>query len=271
MKVIRMVEECKDFEKKAKETEKDNRSGAVELYKQAADCFGGHDKPKDQTSNLGKAAKLLREIGKLQADPTLAMGEFERSSAIYMEIGKDGDADKVIQEGRQKFIDTVKIIRSEVKDIDDLDHAEQQLEIASKYALEGKDEQLNRDCWIDSGNQYHKFADVIQDPREALDQYKHAIQNYRKGQAQELETAAWVNAAEKFNVKATEIYKSKRELIFALDNYIQASTVYRKANSGEKAQSADMKVEEICDTMGLPKEYLTEYLENQNLNSVTLL
>ena len=163
----------------------------------------------------------------------------------------------------------VKSIRSEVKNSDDLEYAEQQLKTASEYALKGMDEKLSHDCWIDSGNQYHKHADNIQDPREALEVYKHAIQNYRKGQTQDLETAAWVNAAEKFNNKATEIYKTKKELIFALDNYIQAGSVYHKAASEERAQSAETMVQEICNTMGLPKEYLTKYLESQNLNSIS--
>ncbi len=265
-----MIEECKELEKKAKGTEKENPNGAVEFYTQAAECFGNNDKPKDHTSNLEKAAKLLREMAKLHEDPTLAVGEYERSSAIFTQIGKKGEADKVIEEAHQKFIDSVKTIRSEVKNSDDLEDAEQKLMIASEYALKGMDEQLSRDCWIDSGNQFHKHADTIQDPREALEMYKHAIQNYRKGQTQDLETAAWVNAAEKFNNKATEIYKTKKELVFALDNFIQASSVYHKATSEEKAQSAETKVQEICDTMGLPKEYLTSYLESQNLNSISL-
>ncbi|MHA2099393.1 MAG: hypothetical protein ACW99A_12010 [Candidatus Kariarchaeaceae archaeon] len=266
-----MIEECKQLEKKAKENEKENPEGAVESYKQAAECFGNNAKPKDQTSNLEKAAKLLKEMAKQQNDPTIALGDYERSSAIFTQIAKEGEADKVMQEAHQKFIDAVKKIRSEVKDSEDLEYAEQQLLIASEYALKGMDEQLSRDCWIDSGNLYHKHADNIQNPREALEVYKHAIENYRKGQAQELETTAWGNAADKFNNKGTEIYKTKRELVYALDNYIQAGTVYQKANSEEKAQSAETKVQEICDMMGVPKDYLSNYLESQNLNSISLL
>jgi tetratricopeptide (TPR) repeat protein len=266
-----MIEECKELEKKGKEAEKDNLEGAVEAYKQAAECFKNNEKPKDHTSNLEKAAKLLREGAKLQEDPTAAIGIYERSSAIFTQIGKEGAAEKVMQEGYKKFIDSVKKIRSEVKDSEDLESAEQQLQIASEYALKGMDDQLSLDCWIDSGKQYHKKADTIQDPREALEVYKHAIRNYRKGTTQELETTTWTDAANKFNSKASEIYKTNKELVFALDNFIQAGTLYQKANSEEKALSAESKVKEICATMGLPKEYLTDYLDSQKLNPISLL
>lgn len=265
-----MMEECKELEKKAKEKEKDNLEGAVEIYKQAAECFKNNEKPKNQNSNLEKAAKLLREGAKSQEDPTAAISIYERSSAIFTQIGKEGDADKVMQEGYKKFIDSVKKIRSEVRDSEDLEYAEQQLQIASEYALKGMDDQLSLDCWIDSGNQYHKKADSIQDPREALKVYKHAIENYRKGTTQKLEITTWTDAANKFNSKASKIYKTNKELVFALDNFIQAGILYHKANLEEKAISAKSKVKDICDTMGLPKEYLTDYLESQKLNSISL-
>ena len=59
--MIYLVEDCKVLEKKAKELEQENIEEAVNTYKKAAECYNKNDKPKNSTSCLAKAAKLLRD------------------------------------------------------------------------------------------------------------------------------------------------------------------------------------------------------------------
>lgn len=265
-----MSEDCKNFEKRAKGLEKEDPVKAVELFRQAANCFSINDKPKDQTSNLEKAAKLLRSYGKSIDDPNEAMDAYTKASEIYIEFGKTGESEKVIQEGYRKFEDTVKKIRSEIKNINDPNIVEEKLSLASEYAIKAKNEPLSRECWTESGDSFRKSANNIEDPREALDAYKHSIRNYKKGGNDEKEYAVFSEAAEKFNGKAISINKTNKQLILAINNYIQAGTLFEMAKKDDKATEAEIQVQELCDTIGIPIEYITSYLEGQGIVPITL-
>jgi len=146
-----LVEECKALEKKAKELEQENVDEAVIVYKQAAECYNKNDKQKNSYGCLGKAAKLLRDKAHINEDPVAALEIFESASEIYNKIDKQTDAEKVTKEAHKKFIDFAKNLRIEAKKSEDPDSAEKLLEKASDYASRGKDDELSKVCWIDSG------------------------------------------------------------------------------------------------------------------------
>jgi len=141
---------------------------------------------------------------------------------------------------------------------------------ASEYASEGKDEELSKACWIDSADQFRKKAAGIEDPREALDVYKHAVQNYEKGENEELVNKTLIEAAEKFYRKAIDIEKSKKDLVLAIDNYVQAGSLYEVTENGKKADTLNTKIEGLCELIGLPLEYITEYLESKNIKAISI-
>ncbi|MHA2275919.1 MAG: hypothetical protein ACXAC2_09145, partial [Candidatus Kariarchaeaceae archaeon] len=176
-----MTDECKDLEKKAKVKEKENPSEAIVLYKQASQCFARYDNTKNKNSNLEKAAKLLRETAKSDENPVVALDFYEQASSIYTELEKKAEAEKVMQEAYTKFIKAAKLISSEAGKMEDIYAAEQKFNMASEYAIQGKDEDLSNKFWEESGNQFYKAAKAIQDPREAFEIFKRAILNYRKG------------------------------------------------------------------------------------------
>lgn len=268
--VIEMSEDCKNFEKRAKELEKEDPSKAIELYRQAANCYSVNDKPKDYNSNLDKAAKLSRSVAKDVENPVEAMDLFTKASEIYIEAGKPGESEKVMQEGYQKFEQTVKNIRSEIKNVDDPKEAEEKLTLASEYAILAKNEPLSRECWSESGDKYRASAHKVEEPREALEFYKHAIVNYEKGGTAEREYVTLNEAADKFNQKANNILKTQKQLILSIDNFIQAGTLYEAAKKDDKATETEIQVQEICDTIGIPIEFITSYLENQNITPISL-
>ncbi|MCE7733913.1 MAG: hypothetical protein GPJ54_03485 [Candidatus Heimdallarchaeota archaeon] len=260
-----MTDECKELNQLAKGLEKENPDDAIELYKQAAHCFNSNNKPKDCDSSLIRAAKILREKAKSKEDPDKALRDYEQSSSIYNDIGKTVDAGKVMHEAYQKFINVAKIIRSEGKKLDDVYLADQKFRLASKYALQGKNELLSYECWIDSGDKFREFANNIQDPTEASEFYKQAIMNYRKGQTQDGEIVTLKNQAEKFSKTAETLYKKKKDLVFAFDNSLHAATIYSQINSEEKALINTTRMHEIAETIGITKDSLIEYLIRQEV------
>lgn len=264
------MEECKDLGKLAKQKEKEIPSEAVELYIQTANCFAAKDNQKDNKTNLEKAAKLLREIAKSIEDPTEALAHYEKSSSIYSDIDKQVEGEKVLQEAHQKFIHSAKMLKSEASKIEDLELAVGKLKKASDYALKGKNEQLFNECWIDSGDFYLKKASQIQDPRDALKIYEEAVTNYRQGDDKKKRLTSFERAAENFSKKANEIFKTQKTLVLALDNYIQAFTLYRSINVKDKAIQNEKKAEEICDMIGIPQDSITNYLETQGIFSISI-
>ncbi|MHA2099816.1 MAG: hypothetical protein ACW99A_14155 [Candidatus Kariarchaeaceae archaeon] len=265
-----MSEDCKEFEKRAKVLEKEEPMKAIELYKQAANCFSINDKPKDHITNLEKAAKLYRMLAKEMVDPVDALETYMKTSEIYVEAGKTSESEKVMQESNQKFLDSIKTIRSEIKNLTDPFEVEQKLAIASEYAIQAKNEPLSRECWSESGDKFRKSAERIEDPREALEVYKHSIRNYKKGGNEEKEYGILSDAADKFNMKGMNINKTQKQLILAIDNFIQAGTLYERAKKDDKATETEIQVQEICDTIGIPIEYITNYLENQGITPISL-
>ncbi|OLS22058.1 MAG: hypothetical protein HeimC2_31120 [Candidatus Heimdallarchaeota archaeon LC_2] len=267
--MIVVTEECKELEKKAKELEKNDMVEAIGVYKQASECYSKQDKIKNKNSNLLKVAKLLRELGKSNEDPTIALDYYEESSSIYTEIEKDAEAEKVIQEAYQKFADSAKSIILEARKMDDIEAAEKRFKLASQYAKLGEDEELSNKSWMESGNQFYKAAKVIEDPRVAFEVFKHSIINYNKGKATEKQNLLLNDAAEKFVKKGTEIYKTNKTLVLALDNYVQATTLYQSAKSEQKSKDVDKRIQEICDRIGIPKDPIINYLNLQGIKAVS--
>ncbi|MCE7734216.1 MAG: hypothetical protein GPJ54_05000, partial [Candidatus Heimdallarchaeota archaeon] len=264
-----MSEECKALEKKAKGIEKENPTEAIDLYKQASECFGHDDNLKNKNSNLEKAAKLIRGLGKSTEDPTEALDHYEDSSSIYTEIGKEGDAEKVMEEAYQKFIVAAKSISSEARKMDIADAAEQQFKLAAGYAALAGDGKLSNKCWIESADQFYNDAKEVENPREAFEVFKHAILNYKKGKADEKFDLLLTNAADKFTKRGSEILKTKKTLALAIDNFLQAENIYRFINSDQKSQESDLKIQEICERIGMAKDSIIQYLESQGITSVS--
>lgn len=271
MHVIKVSDECKELEKKAKGIEKENPSEAIELYKQASQCFAGLDDPKNKNSNLEKAAKLLREIAKYEENPVTGLDYSKQSSSIYNGLGKKSEAEKVLQEAYVKFVKVAKLIAAEGRKMDDFTAAEEKFSLASEYAIQGKDEELSNKFWEESADQFYKAAKSIKDPREAFDLFKHTIINYRKGYEHEKEEGVYADAGEKFYNHASDIFKTRKALALALDNYLQASTIFREIKSEDKFQNAEKKVQEICEIIGLEKQTIIDYLHTQEINAITLL
>lgn len=265
-----MAEECKELEKKAKGLEVDNLNESIKFYKQAAECYVTHDKPKNRVGCLGKVAKLIREDAKSNDDPVKALEIFKSAVEVYNQIDKQSESEKVMNEAYKKLIDSAKNIRAEAKKAEDPDFAETQFAKASNYASRGNDDALSNTCWIDSGEQFKKKAGVTDDPRLALEVFKHAIQNFRKGGSQDLMKKSLVEAADKFNKRANEVEKSKKNLVLAIDGYVQASSIYKAANLGEKADTLTNTINDLCDSIGMPLEEITTYLKTQNLTAISL-
>lgn len=265
-----MSDECKPLEKEAKGNEKKNPTEAVELYKQAAQCYIKNAKPKDGRNCLVKAAKILRDRAKTTGNPDTALDVYKQSIDIYNQADKGDEAQKVLAEAHHKYIESAKALRAEAKKIEDEISAEAKLAQASEYAKEGQDSELANDCWADSGEQFRKKAAAIDEPREALKPYKHAIQNFKKGENAELVNKIYAEAAESFIHKGTEIEKTKKVLILAIDNYVQAATLYNAAKAEDKAESLNTKVKDMCEFIGLPLDYITNYLDRMGTKAISL-
>jgi tetratricopeptide (TPR) repeat protein len=265
-----MLEECKDLEKIAKEIEKENWLRAIEKYKEAATCYNNYAKLNERNNCHAKAANLLRNLAKTKENVDKAFNLYEQSSEVYKQAEKTSDAEKVMKEAHQRFVEYSKQLGAEATKTDDVDLAEKKFVEASEYALKGKDEELSNSCWIGSAKKFRKKATEIENPREALEVSKHAVANYQKGSDNEAENDVWSEAAEKFYKKALEIEKTKKSLVLAIDCYIQASTLYTDANLIEKTLDINMRIDELCEIIGLPLTYITNYLANQDLQPVSV-
>ncbi|MHA2099248.1 MAG: hypothetical protein ACW99A_11205 [Candidatus Kariarchaeaceae archaeon] len=263
-----MVNECNELIKQAKKVEKENPSQAIDLFKQAAQCYSKNNSPKKKNSTLERAGKLLRETAKSKEDPVKALGYYEESASIFSDLGREIDAGKVMQEAQQKFITSARMIRSEGNKLVDLQLAEKKFTTASEYAMLGKDEILSNECWIDSGDKFRNAANNIEDPQKAGEMFTHAILNYKKGKTREKEIGALKEAADKYDRKATELYKTRKDLLLAFDNYIKAATIYTQINSEEKALISATRVDEISETIGIPKDTLVNYIIRQEIDLI---
>ncbi|MCH8906148.1 MAG: hypothetical protein IH840_03580 [Candidatus Heimdallarchaeota archaeon] len=265
-----MEEECKALERAAKELEKDEPLSAIEKYNETADCFEKVDKPKNRIKSLTKSADIYRSIAKNTENPVEAYEIFGQSSQAYELAEKQSEAEKVLKEANKKLVDDAKKLRDEGRKTDELNVAEEKFATGATYAIKAGDTELANNCWEDSANQYRKSAAEKEDPRAALEVYKHAIQNFRKGANSQEETKTMTEAASKFYAKGESIVKTKIELVYAIDNFLQAHTLFTEANVEEKSNLANTKVDELCKMMGLPLDYVTKYFELKNIPPVSL-
>ncbi|MHA2249014.1 MAG: hypothetical protein ACXAD7_01570 [Candidatus Kariarchaeaceae archaeon] len=265
-----MTDECKELEQKAKNLEKENPKKSVDLYKQASQCFEKIDNIKNKNSNLEKAAKVLKGLAKLDDNPVVSLDYYEQASQLYLAVDKATEAEKINRDAHLKFITAAKMMKSEASKMDDIYAAEKKLEMASEYALLGNDEHLSNECWVESANQFNKMATQMEKPIEALEVFKHAVVNYRKGQ-QENEQSVLREAAYKFAKKGTEIYKARKSLVNALYNYEQAIKIYNQIGSEQEALQGEQRIQEICEEIGFNRELILHQLENEGMVEVSLL
>jgi len=265
-----MAEECKTYERKAKDLEKEDLTLAISTYKQAALCYNKYDKKKDCNSCLEKAAKLLRDYAKLIDDPDSALEPYRESASLYTQSGKKTEAEKVISEAYKKFIDSSKNLIAEARKIEDPEAAEQKLTIASVYAKKGYNNELSNHCWIVSAEKFRKKAASIENPRVAFEFYKHAIQNYKRSSDEDSANKILIEAGEKFYRKGTEIEKSNKDLVLAIDNYVQAKKIFRVTKNKEKVKVLSSKVTELCEFIGMELEYIIMFLEANDLKEITI-
>lgn len=265
-----MAEECKSYEKKASDLEKEDPTSAISAYKQAAICYNKYGKTKNCNSCLEKAAKILRDNAKSIDEPNSALDVYKQSANLYIQIGKKIESEKVMSEAYKKFIDSSKNLTAEARKIEDPEVAEQKLSIAADYAKKGYDEELSNSCWIDSAEKFRKKAASIENPRAAFEVYKHAIQNYKKGSDEDSVNKILIEAGEVFYKKGTEIEKSKKDLVLAIDNYVQAKIIFRVAKNEEKMEVLSSKVTELCEFIGMDLEYITMFLEANDLKEITI-
>jgi tetratricopeptide (TPR) repeat protein len=266
--VSSLVEECKKLEKIAKELEKNNPMQAIDKYQEAAACYRNNDKLKQQC--FAKAAQLYKEIAKKKEDPDDAYEEYTKAFELFTKAQKPSEAEKSMNEAYQTFIITGKASRAEANKVKDPEVAEQIFARASEYAKKGNDLALSQACWIDSANQFRTYAANVENPRDALEVYKHAIQNYRMGDNEDLEHNTWKDAADKFNNKAISIDKTKKNLVYAIDNYMQAAILYGFGAVRNKKDDLNKRVEEMCEAMGIPIDWIIKFLETQGFRQVTI-
>lgn len=264
------IKDCKEIENDAKILEKESLTEAVEKYKQAADCYKKNDKAKKENSCLEKAAKLLREDAKVNENPDEAFKIYSKSSKIYKQALNESEANKVILEAQAKFVMSAKSIRAGAKKISDPKEAETLLTNAFEYAIKGKDDELSKMCWVDLGTKFRLNAVEKENPREALSVFQYAVENYRKGGNGELETKTWIDAGNKFIKSGEEIEKSKKDLVFAIDNFMQAATIFREAKREETSTDLNGRVNKLCEMIGLPLDYIEKYLESKDLTKITV-
>ena len=265
-----MADDCKILEKEAKNLEKTDPDGSVEGYKKAAKCYNGIDKEKNANACLEKAAKILRDKAKDTENPEDALKIYNKSIELYKQAGKDSEESKVMGEANKKFIENAKSLKAEAKKMEDIDAAEKKLSLASDYAKKGGDEDLGKECWVDSGDHYRDKAAEIDNPREALEVYKHAIQNYKKGNDDETVSKTLKEAAQKFSKKGKDIEKSKKDLVLAIDNYIQAALVFEAANDEDEASALDGQIQELCEFIGIDLDSIKNFLEKKGFSSVSI-
>ncbi|MHA2053399.1 MAG: hypothetical protein ACW99F_07325 [Candidatus Hodarchaeales archaeon] len=268
--VIKVQDECKELEQQAKGLEKENPGQAVVLYKEASHCYDKINDRKSKNSNLEKAAKLLKDVAKSSEDPVLALDYYEQSSQLYIEIDKVSEAEKIKRDAYLKFVTTAKVMKSEASKMDDIYQAEEKLKMASEYALLGQDENLSNECWIESGDQFVKMAGQIEEPLEALEIFKRAALNYRKGKL-EKEQSVLREAADKFTRKGTDIYKTRKSIVNALFNYDQAVKIYYQIGSDQEALQGEQRIQEICEEIGFSKEFILHHLGNEGLDEISSL
>ena len=121
-----------------------------------------------EKSNILKiAAKILTEIAKLTDEPEVTYDNYEHAAELYREIGNEKESKKTMNLAYQNYISAAKKIRNDTKKITDIEIAEQRLNLASKYALRGKNEKLSNNCWIDLGDKIREVGLNTDDPAEA--------------------------------------------------------------------------------------------------------
>lgn len=268
--MVFLSEECKALEKRAKTREKGDLVAAIDLYKQAADCYKNNNKAKNSMSCLDKVGRLLREKARLKEDPSEALEIFQFSAETFEEIGNKSEAEKVLNEAYKNFIDVAKNLRANALKMTDINAAEEKFTIASENAKKGKEEQLSNSCWIDSAEQFRKAAIGTESPRDALELFKHAVQNFVKGGYRDGIFKSLSEAADKFNKKGIAIEKTKKDLILAIDKFVQAQRLYQSAKNEEKASSLDVKVKGLCEFIGLPLEHIMSYLESIGIMKISV-
>lgn len=222
-----MADDCKQIEKNAKASEKDDPEESIKLYKQAYDCYTGIEREKNANACLDKIAKLLREKAKLTEDPDDALEISEKVVELYNQIGKETESSKTMAEAHKKFIEHANELRAEAKS--------------------------------------------IEIPRNALEQFKLAIINYKKGQDTDSADKTYLDAADTFNKKGIEIERSKKDLILAIDKYLQASTLYKAGKTEERSNELDVKITGLCEGMGIPLEVITDILKAKSITPIKIL
>ncbi|MCE7734343.1 MAG: hypothetical protein GPJ54_05650 [Candidatus Heimdallarchaeota archaeon] len=258
-----MTEKCQDLSKLAKGSEKENRIDAIELYKQAAECFEKDGNSKEKNTNLKNAAKLLTEIAKLSDNPITAFENYEKSSSLQKDLGNEKEAAKIMEIGYQNYLDVAEKIWTETRKISDIELVEQRLSLASRYALLGKDEKLSNRFWVDLGDLIREKGKNTKNPHEAYEIFKRAILNYRKGDAKTKEYVTLTYASDKYSQKAAELHTKMKNLATAIDYYLHAEVIYQNISVEDKAKRCRNITLAICEIIGMPLIAMTDYIKNK--------
>ncbi|PWI49475.1 hypothetical protein CEE45_01405 [Candidatus Heimdallarchaeota archaeon B3_Heim] len=258
-----MSSRCKTQEENAAALEVENPISAFELYKRAAKCFGNINDEKSSGKCLEKAVKIIQKIDTSTEDIFQTLEKYTSVSEIYHQIGKPSESEKLMKIVHKKFIDLVKSIRSEVKGLDDPYSSEKRLTLAAAYAKAAADHSLRNACWVDLGDKFREKATKISNPRQALDLYLQAVKKYNKGDNRKLVNEMYKEAANNFTKRGNQIEKSKKDLIMAIENYRQARILNSMADNKKAAAAMSKKLEDLCEIIGFPQNYVFDYLEKE--------
>jgi len=215
---------------------------------------------------LEKEAKMLEkdELAK-------AVEKYKETAACYMknEKPKNGNA----------CLETIgKLYRDNAKSIENPDEAliiyKKSSDFYNKAGKSAEAEKVLKEAdlkFIETAKGLRLEAKNIENPREALEISKRAVTNFRKASNKELEEKTWLDAALKFNKIGEETEKSKKNMVLAIDKYLQAKKLYGESKNIDKSKNLDEKVKNLCDFIGLPLDLIVKHLETKNINAIDLI
>ena len=215
---------------------------------------------------LEKEAKMLEKD-----ELTKAVEKYQEAAACYTKNDKPKNGNACLE-----IIG--KLYRENAKSIENPDEAliiyKKSSDFYNKTGKSAEAEKVLKEAdlkFIEAAKSLRLEAKNIENPREALEISKRAVTNFRKASNKELEEKTWLDAAEKFNKVGEQTEKSKKNMVLAIDKYLQAKKLFGESKNIDKSKILDEKVKNLSEFIGLPLDLIIEHLETKNLKEIDLI
>jgi len=264
-----LIQDCHEYDRKAKNNTITNPLEAVKYYKNASNCWNQLNQPIHEKKSLENSAKILTLKGKENEDPNAARVYLQTAYKIYNHIGMYDEAEKVKFVEKQNFITKANQLLNHAKSTDDLFISENLYQKASELFTQAEERIQANHCFNIIANEYIKYASSINNPRMAFYFYHKASKYYNIVNEAEKEKNALITAAKLFVKETKKIKIITKNLPILIYHYSQAIEIYVRIQERQRSFNLQEEMVELCSHFDVKIEDVLTILDKHHLKPIS--